>query len=209
MAKKNVVEVEQKPETVSIPDKVEKYVSSLKCELTPEEIAQRANQCANIVSEIDAAEADAKAAAKHAKAAIEEQHALLRRLSQEVASGTTYRPIECERRFIYEESMVKEFRGDTSALLGARRMTERERQLMLPIEDEPDGAWKLVPLADTPVANVGGALKLLATEGVTTLGELSDFQAKHGDFWPSKIKGVGPETAGKIADAAAEYWKRS
>ena len=69
--------------------------------------------------------------------------------------------------------------------------------------------WRDVPLSKTPVAKLGEKIKdILQEHGITTLGSLSDFQAEHGDAWHQKVKGVGAETALKIADAAAEWWRQ-
>ncbi len=43
---------------------------------------------------------------------------------------------------------------------------------------------------------------------ILTLGDLSDWQEKKGDFWAKDIKGVGTAAAGKIADATDAFWAR-
>lgn len=47
---------------------------------------------------------------------------------------------------------------------------------------------------------------LLFNKDIQTMGALSDFQAKHGDFWVKEIRGLGPKKADKIADATAKFW---
>lgn len=189
-------------------DRVERFNSTLKCPLSPDEVAKRADRSANLYARIGEKKDEAKAAAKHAKSEIEQLEAELRQLSGEVASRATYRSVECERRYVFAEGVMREQRLDTGDLINSRRMTEAERQLHLPLDDDDD-AWKAVPLSQTPVAALGDRVtEALSEVGITTLGTLSDFQAEHGDAWHQRVKGVGAETALKIADAAAEWWRQ-
>ena len=189
-------------------DRVERFNSTLKCALSPEEVAKRADRAANLVARIGDKTDEAKAAQKHAKAEIEQLEAELRQLSGEVASRVTYRSIECERRYVFAENVIREMRLDSFDLINSRKMTEQERQLHLPLPDD-DETWLDVLLSETPVANLGErVMDTLAEHGITTLGTLSGFQAEHGDAWHQKVKGVGAETALKIADAAGEWWRQ-
>lgn len=188
-------------------DRVERFSSTLKCVLSPDEIAKRADRAANLVARIADKTDEAKAAAKHAKAEIEQLEAELRQLSGEVASRVTYRQVECERRYVFSENVIRETRLDNFDLINSRKMTAAERQLHLPLPDE-DETWRDVALSETPVMNLGERIiDTLGEHGITTLGTLSDFQAEHGDAWHQKVKGIGAETALKIADAAAEWWR--
>lgn len=185
-------------------DRVEKYTATLKCGLSPEEVAKRADRAANLVAQIGSKEEEAKAAQKQAKGEIERLESELRQLSGEVASRVTYRPVECERRFCFSEGVMRETRMDSFDLVNVRKLTEHERQMHLPLDDD-DQSWRDVPL---PISSLGEKVAdALAEVGVTTLGSLSDFQAEHGDAWHQKVKGIGPETAMKIADAAADWWR--
>lgn len=48
----------------------------------------------------------------------------------------------------------------------------------------------------------------LADANINTVGDLYDFQAKHGEFWAKEIKGIGKSKAEKISDAMIEFWKK-
>ena len=48
----------------------------------------------------------------------------------------------------------------------------------------------------------------LENAGISTMGELIDRQTTKKEFWAKDIEGLGPEGAGKIADAVAEYRKQ-
>lgn len=108
--------------------KVERYKASLKVELTPAEIADRADRAAHLLKDRDQKEADMKAAQKHAKSIIEEIEAELRRLSNEVRTKSTYASIECERRYDYGQRTYREVRTDTWETLAQRPLTESEMQ---------------------------------------------------------------------------------
>jgi len=111
--------------------KVEKFVRNLRVKLTALEVAERADRAAHLVEDIAAKELTMKAAAKHAKARIEEVAAELRRTSTEVRDHATYRDIECERQYHYRMRLVCEVRKDTGEVVDERPMTERECQLEL------------------------------------------------------------------------------
>jgi hypothetical protein len=123
----------------SPPDKKEIYSSQLRCELTTEEVAQRANRSATLIAERDAKEQEQKAAAKHAKGVIESIDAEIRTLSGEVRSRATYRPVQCERRYVYKSGRMVETRLDTSEVITDRRLTDAERQLHLPFTESENG----------------------------------------------------------------------
>ncbi len=108
--------------------KIDKFTTSLRVQLTPDEVADRADEAAHKLAERDEKEADMKAQQKHAKSEIDELEASFRRLSNEVRSRCTYKPIECERRFDYVAGKVIETRTDTGELINERAMREEERQ---------------------------------------------------------------------------------
>lgn len=47
----------------------------------------------------------------------------------------------------------------------------------------------------------------LRDKAIETLGDLADFQGKHGEFWAKEIKGLGPAKAAKVTDAQAAFWQ--
>lgn len=114
------------------PVKIERFSRNLRTPLTDREIVERARRAAHLAAEIEQLEEEAKAAAKQAKARIEEIQAEQRRLNLEVADGAVHRETPCERRYIYRLGEVHEVRTDTGETLTARPMTERERQPDLP-----------------------------------------------------------------------------
>ena len=75
-------------------------------------------------------------------------------------------------------------------------------------EDAPDeDAWKSVRLDDPDHFNLPeGLLAKLAEKEIETLGDLSAWQEKHGDFWAKEIPGVGQAARQKIDDQMAEFF---
>jgi hypothetical protein len=72
-----------------------------------------------------------------------------------------------------------------------------------------DDAWRVVTLASlADPAIPPGALSKLAGAGVETMGNLCDFQKKHGDQWNKEVKGIGKVALDKIADATTAFWGR-
>lgn len=118
--------------------KVETYQTSLKVELTPEQVADRADRAAQMIAERDAKEEEHKAAAKHSKSVIEALDAEIRRLSNEVRTRSTYASVECERRFNYATGLLTESRTDTGETVNERRMTDSEKQLEFAFNGEAD-----------------------------------------------------------------------
>lgn len=115
--------------------KTERYQSSLRCELNPGEVADRADRAAAMIADRDQKEADMKAAQKHAKSIIEEIDAELRRLSGEVRTRSTYRSVECERQYLYGSGTYREVRLDTGDVIYERQMTEAEMQRELRFDE--------------------------------------------------------------------------
>jgi hypothetical protein len=110
----------------------ESYTASLKVNLSPGEIADRADRAAQMVAERDAKEEEHKAAAKHSKSVIEALDAEIRRLSNEVRTRSTYAQVECRRVYDYEGGRFREIRTDTGETIGDRPLTDSERQRRLP-----------------------------------------------------------------------------
>ena len=119
----------------SPPDRTEKFSQNLKCTLSQQEVAQRADRAANLVVLITDKDEDRKAANKHAQGEIDQLTSELSQLSNEVRTKATYRNVECERRFVYSEQKVREDAARRLHLLNTRAMTEREMQLELFTDD--------------------------------------------------------------------------
>lgn len=122
-------------------DKTETFTQSLKVQLTPAEVADRADRAAQMIAERDAKEEEQKAAAKHAKSVIESLDAEIRRLSNEVRTRSTYSPVECQREWRYGDGIFREVRNDTGEELINRRLTDAERQLNLPFAENGEGGY--------------------------------------------------------------------
>jgi len=191
-------------------EKVEKFSQNLKCTLTAQEVAARADRAASLVAMIEEKDNERKAASKHAQGEIDQLTAELMQLSGEVRTRATYRNVECERRFVYTEGMVRETRLDSFDLLNTRKMTEREMQLDLFPEgggDVPDdGLWRAVPIAEALNGLPKKCYDAFEAKAIATMGDFADFQAKHGEFWIKDLPGVGPGMAEKISDAAMAFW---
>ena len=121
---------------VKMPDKkVQKFATSLRVQLTPEEIADRAERAAHKLNERDDKEAELKAAQKHAKSIVEQLEAELRQLSNEVRTRSTFRSVDCERHYDYKDAMIREVRLDTAEVFFERKMNYEESQRELPFEE--------------------------------------------------------------------------
>jgi|GEM_PF-1666211 len=75
---------------------------------------------------------------------------------------------------------------------------------------EGDSDWKAVELADLTDPHIKvGILKVLAENGIYTMGQLAEWQAEKGDFWAKDLKGVGKAACDSISDATDAYWTRN
>jgi len=75
-----------------------------------------------------------------------------------------------------------------------------------------DDAWKTVRLDDLENPSIkAGVLKVMMehTPPITTLGELTDWQAKKADFWAKDLPGIGRAAQDSIAAATEAYWVRN
>jgi hypothetical protein len=108
--------------------KIERAVRVLKCQLTPEEVRERADLAARFVEQRDQKEAEAKTASSHLKSQIKQIDADLRKVSAEVRDRATFRDVELEIHFDYRRAIVVTHRTDTGEVIGERPMLEHERQ---------------------------------------------------------------------------------
>lgn len=104
---------------------------SLRCALTPLELAERADLAARKVQERDAIEAVRVAASKAAKAQIAELDEEIRALSTQVREKSEYRPVEVREIEHFENNSIGIYRTDTGELIRERAMTSEERQRSL------------------------------------------------------------------------------
>lgn len=69
-------------------------------------------------------------------------------------------------------------------------------------------SWRAWPLESlTSIGLQPRALKAMAGAGLETVGQLSDWQAKHGDFWIKEIKGMGKKVGDNVADVMERFWR--
>ena len=75
-----------------------------------------------------------------------------------------------------------------------------------------DDAWKTVKLMDLEKPCIkAGVLKVMMGHSppITTLGELTDWQALKSDFWAKDLPGIGRAAQDSIAAATEAYWTRN
>ena len=72
----------------------------------------------------------------------------------------------------------------------------------------PDDAWRSVQLSTLTPAIKPAKLKALAENAtpITTLGELSDWQTKKGEFWAKEIRGLGDGGREQVEKACEAYY---
>lgn len=116
--------------------KIERFARTLRVELSPEEVARRADRCAHVVAEREGKVEEAKTATAHIKARIKELDAELRSLSNEVRDKAKYAEVDCERRYNYRIGTIAVVRLDTNATVDERAMTGAERQLENGLKDK-------------------------------------------------------------------------
>jgi len=133
--KKDKQEIDKKPDET----KVEQLTRMLRVVLTRDEVEERADRAAHLLSERDAKQEMAKAAAKQMKSEIEALEAQLREVSTQVRDKACYRETVCERVFNYTAATVTVRRLDTHEVIEERAMTTSERQMGLDLDDEAKG----------------------------------------------------------------------
>lgn len=110
---------------------VERYQQLLACDLTPDEIASYADQAARAAELRDQKERAREDANKAAKAEIERLDTDLGEFLKKVRTRKETREVTCERRFIFEENVVRIVRLDTGEVVSERAMTYDERQVVM------------------------------------------------------------------------------
>ena len=86
--------------------------------------------------------------------------------------------------------------------------TPKDAPKVSPAPAAANDAWRTTCIDALQAHGISEKLvESLRGKSIETLGDLADFQAKHGEFWAKEIKGLGPQKAAKVADAQAEFWK--
>jgi len=116
----------------------EPFSRQLSCQLTREEVEERARESAQLLERRDQFDDELKSAQKSGKARLTEMEAELRRLATEVRDRAVLRLTQCERRLDYDAGTVSEVRGDTGEFIQTRKMTEEEKQRELDLGGDVD-----------------------------------------------------------------------
>ena len=103
----------------------------LRCSLSDEEVAERADRAAHLLSQRDGLEEEMKSEAKSRKAVIERVEAEMRQASTEVRDHATYRDVDCVEVRDFKRGSVYVERLDTGECFDERAMTAEERQAPL------------------------------------------------------------------------------
>jgi hypothetical protein len=139
MAKRKKKEEAAKPEAPSTPPtKIENFTRDLRVQLKREEIEERADRAAHLLEQHDLKEAEFAEERKRQKSVLTDMLTELRRLNGEIRDKSTYRPVQCERRYLYDQGKLIEVRCDTGEIIFDRPLTEQEKQRELPFDQKGD-----------------------------------------------------------------------
>lgn len=124
----------KKPSDKKRPEDIkrEPFRQELQVKLTAAEVADRAQRAAHLIADHDAQESTFKEQAAANKLVLKRIGSEMRKVSEEVRSGSTYREVACERVYNWTDGSVKDIRTDTGETIKERGMTEAERQKSLP-----------------------------------------------------------------------------
>lgn len=113
------------------------FTRNLKVELTPEEIAKRAIAMAGQHAELARVTLEEAEIKKQYKATLARIEAEITEQVVAVNSGFVYREVECEDIEDWDGKRIVSVRRDTGEEIDQRPMTEKERQLELPLDEAP------------------------------------------------------------------------
>lgn len=120
----------------------------LRCTVKPSEMNDLAKEQSELIQEVDSLEEAKKASASQYKAHIDEKSARARRIAGHITNGWIEKDVKCEWKFecsgfdsatgepIYHPEKKALIRLDTGEVVEVRDITNDERQLALPIEQE-------------------------------------------------------------------------
>jgi hypothetical protein len=117
--------------------KIEPFTQSLACALKREEIEEKAQRAAHLISDRDSREAVFKEERNAQKNQLEKLDTEIRSLSAEVREKVTFRDVSCERRYVYAQATVQDVRLDTGEILSERPMSDSEKQRELDFDKKP------------------------------------------------------------------------
>lgn len=119
--------------------KIVRFRDTLRVELTPAQVAERADKLSHLIAERDDHEARVKAAIKAAKGELDEKDAKIRKLSGEVRDRAGYQLVDCERLYLYSAGRMEHIRMDTFEVFFSRNLTDDEMQQELFPDEELAG----------------------------------------------------------------------
>lgn len=165
-------------------------------------IAEAEAEAEAAAREVEARKADLKDAKEDYEAAINR----LRRLSRQIGNDAS-RPL-----LAVVEANAKanaEMISDAAEVNQGGNAPVVETVVGVVPQPPKDESWRECRFDDaTEFPTLGSLATKLYEAGIETVGQLSDFQAKHGEFWAKEIKGIGKSKAEKISDAMIEFWKK-
>ena len=85
-----------------------------------------------------------------------------------------------------------------------RTLNFGDKPLAPTLDVPPPEEWRSLLISTLEIPQK--AVEKLQDVGIATLGDFSDWQANHGEFWYQDIKGIGEAAATKISDAWEAFW---
>ena len=104
------------------------WEETLRCNLSMEEVADRADLCARRLADREQVENDLKAYAAGARANIKELKAEIDSLGRAVREHAEYRSVFCHEEEAFERNAIVTIRNDTNVVVRERAMEPDERQ---------------------------------------------------------------------------------
>jgi hypothetical protein len=106
----------------------ERRSETLRCELSEAELAQRSQDSARLVQQIDQLHEQKRAASADFREQIKAKQGELRDLAREIRERSADRDVLCESRRDVRHGVMETFRLDTGELIRSRPLTPEERQ---------------------------------------------------------------------------------
>lgn len=126
---------------MNTPEKKNTIKRSLLCTLTDEERRNYGIKLATTLDDIEAVEAEKKRTVDHYKDRIAGLTAAASDISRKVSTGQEWRDVECRIDYGVPDKLHKQVvRLDTLEVVATEVMTEADKQLRLPIEENTDDA---------------------------------------------------------------------
>lgn len=117
-----------------------KIPKRLPCNLTLSEVEERANRCAQLTTQYEEIEAEAKDISAGYKERLKDLRALKSEMAKQVNTGQEERLVDCIEHLEFMRGVVVLRRTDTYDAVSEREMTYEEKQLNLPLEYEESNA---------------------------------------------------------------------